>query len=91
MKILVAGDFHGNINHATKIAAKARSLDADMVFQVGDFGFTWDGPERLRALNNVYQQFDMPLYWLDGNHENFDVLEALGARPDDEDMTNLTS
>lgn len=94
MRILLAGDFHGNTEHAIKVAKVAKRSEADVIVQLGDFGFTWksDGPEgRLQKLHNVLKQFDQRLVWLDGNHEDFDNLSALGATPDDDEPTELTS
>jgi UDP-2,3-diacylglucosamine pyrophosphatase LpxH len=50
---------------------------------VGDFGYGWslhdDNQDKFsRALSNTVQHFGVPVRWFDGNHENFDVLEALG-------------
>lgn len=91
MKLLLAGDFHGNHRHAQKTANMARRLGMDAVVQLGDFGFTWDGPQRLGGLNNIFAQFEMPLYWIDGNHENFDVMEDMGAFTDADHMVKMGS
>jgi hypothetical protein len=38
--------------------------------QVGDFGDGWPGSERFQYTG------DLPFHWLDGNHENYDLLDA---------------
>jgi hypothetical protein len=47
----------------------------DLIFQVGDFGF-WPhtDPEYVDQVNRHLLKQDMWMVWIDGNHENFDVL-----------------
>lgn len=58
--------------------AKAENCDA--IFNVGDFGYwphTEDGQRYLRKVNRMLangEDHDFTLYWIDGNHENFDWL-----------------
>lgn len=78
MRILLIGDTHGNFAHLERRARKAKvRFDVDVAFQLGDFGFVWDkrSAEKLFNLNEILAQIDLPLYWLDGNHENFELME----------------
>lgn len=71
MRILFLGDSHGNwapmfmmMDHARK------NFDIDAVFQVGDFGFY---PGAIKRLNQLREQLgfgDLPLHFIDGNHED---------------------
>jgi predicted phosphodiesterase len=80
-KILVCGDWHGEFRAAQAATRQANRLNCDAVFQVGDFGF-WPhtNPEYVTQVNATFRRAskrrDQPLnvYWIDGNHENFDML-----------------
>lgn len=87
MKILMAGDTHGNSSHTMNVFAHACRVDAEMVFQLGDFGYGWAFSQR-KGTGDRYDTFtghvakfakraDMPCYWIPGNHENYDALEEL--------------
>lgn len=81
-KILVLGDLHGNLSHLIKAAKMAKRKGADRIVQVGDFGVVWDKSDTAQNASNVMAQFGLELWFLDGNHENFDRLKELGADPD---------
>lgn len=94
MKILIAGDTHGN-RGAWKysIFPRAAKLDCDRIFQVGDFGFYRYDAKYLRKLSYYTGEFGISIDWLDGNHEDFDQLEKIGAFGADgpvEVATNVT-
>lgn len=77
MKILVAGDTHGNVRSMTTKIARAKDLGANYVIQVGDFGM-WQGLEGLEFLDAVNTSavfHDVKVFALPGNHENFDLWE----------------
>jgi len=97
MKILFVGDTHGNLTHTRNVFAHACRMEADRIVQVGDFGYGWDRQQfagtdgRIecrftRKVSEVAQKTGIPLYWLPGNHENYDFLEetldTLEAKPD---------
>ena len=88
-KILFAGDTHGNYAHTERVFDHALRNDADLIVQVGDFGFGWqqiaDGSDYFSSLvSGLAQTHRIPLYWLGGNHENYDALDALvGTAPPD--------
>lgn len=83
MKILLVGDCHSNTNwvehHVLRIADE---LEVDQVFQVGDFGFRPEKPwgkEFLAMLKVEMPSKNYNFCWIDGNHENFDWLQEIGA------------
>jgi len=89
MKILFAGDWHGDINHVQYIYQIAIQKEVDYVIQVGDFGY-WEhmqgGPEFLDMCQKFADESGIDLWWIDGNHENFDwlydyPLDSDGRRP----------
>lgn len=90
MRLLIAGDTHGNMKHVEKLAKVAKRREVDAIVQVGDFGFVWQSTDKLNSLNNVLAQFGIPLYWLDGNHENFDLMASIGAKTNATEMVPLT-
>lgn len=75
--LLVAGDWHGNSYAAQSCFEDAERYNCDAVFQVGDFGVSF-GPSRpIRFVQNastIARKWGIPLYFIDGNHENFDVV-----------------
>ena len=87
MNLLLAGDFHGNSTHAMNVFARAKRGEAEAIIQLGDLGYGWRWGQRkitgehydefMGHLSKFSKQHDIPLYWIDGNHENFDALEDL--------------
>lgn len=87
---MLLGDTHGNTEHLAKAAKIAKRNGVDRIIQLGDFGFLFR-ENRLKSVENTLKQFgSIPLIWLDGNHENFDMLAELGATPQDDEPTQLT-
>lgn len=77
MRILIAGDTHGNAQWCNLLSTKALELNCERIFVVGDFGF-WPGPGGMRFLDYVQQIAEddgIPWDWLDGNHEWHDALD----------------
>ncbi len=73
MRLMVLGDVHGNTPFVTDyIFPVAKHLYADAIVQCGDFGY-WEhhpsGIRYLNALEDVVSEYDIPLYWLHGNHD----------------------
>lgn len=83
MRILVAGDTHGEPKHAGFLVRTAANHRAEGIIVTGDFGLwdhTYDGVEFLDSLNAMLRNYNRYLVWVDGNHENFDSLEQYHAR-----------
>lgn len=73
--IYVTGDLHGD---ATKLNCKAirRLKKGDTLIVLGDFGFLWqDTPAERKQLKKLGKK-KYQLLFLDGAHENFDLLDA---------------
>jgi hypothetical protein len=72
MRILLVGDTHGRASWwESFITPTARLLKADMVFQLGDFGY-WPNADRfLHAVSTT----GIPVAFLDGNHEHHPFLQ----------------
>lgn len=79
MKLFILGDTHGNTGWGQSMVKRAAELRCDAIVQVGDFGI-WPGPDGdkfLRKLNKTLSEHDLPLFFVDGNHEDFPKLERM--------------
>lgn len=85
--VAVAGDWHGNARHAVTVIAKAAAQlhalgQQPLILQLGDFGIWPDNGLRFQGKNYLEQvaealnRHDAMLGFVDGNHEDFDQLEA---------------
>lgn len=80
MRILTVGDSHGNAGFMATVFDYADQLDCDAVLQVGDFGYwphTGWGLDYLDEIEALAQITDIPLWFIDGNHDNHDLLALL--------------
>lgn len=88
MRILMAGDTHGNLNHSKYLVDRAKQHGCDAVFVLGDWGYwehTSDGILFCDKLDGYCKQENMPVYFLDGNHDKTSLLlEKYSDQPDDE-------
>lgn len=80
MRILAAGDSHGNLEHfVQELLPAAVNHEVDAIVQVGDFGYTWPGSHgRFESLDAALAMAGLTLYWLDGNHDNYTDLQHRG-------------
>lgn len=76
-KVLVAGDWHGNTRWAVSMVKQARELGIHEILHLGDFGIWPGGHEYLADLHLALDEADIDLKFVDGNHEDHDVLLAL--------------
>lgn len=75
-KIYLVGDTHGNWFNIQQLPP----LDNDFVVVLGDFGFVWGDDasnKNLAALQPFFAATNSTLLFIDGNHENFDLLETM--------------
>jgi len=69
MKFLLVGDIHGNWNSLFAFIEHARTrFEFDAIIQVGDFG-AYNGIMK-PFLKTWRDKYDIPLYFIDGNHED---------------------
>jgi len=76
--IFVTGDTHGCVDVIKLVEFAARNewlTKDDYVIIAGDFGAIWDKGSLERSLN-VYSAFPWTTLFVDGNHENFDLINA---------------
>lgn len=86
MRIFVAGDTHGNTRFlADYLYTWAQRLGADVLLQLGDFGFwehTDEGAAFLDRVGEVAASTGTPCCFLRGNHDNIALLrERYGTAP----------
>lgn len=78
-EVLVLGDMHGEGAVFVARMKKARERGVRHVLQLGDFGY-WehhqDGAGYLKLLSRQAGIYGMQIIWIDGNHENHDLLRA---------------
>lgn len=68
----ITGDTHG---YPRRLKAISAYDDADAIIVCGDFGFLFDGSkEEERTLEELNRR-GVPILFLDGNHENYDLLK----------------
>ncbi|MBK8445258.1 MAG: metallophosphoesterase [Micropruina sp.] len=94
-RILLAGDLHMNKRAALEVIDHAQAVNADLILQVGDFGF-WPraryggGVEYVTILDDALESAGLELWFVPGNHEDWpepsklpighDGRRAAGAR-----------
>lgn len=71
---LLAGDWHGSFQQAEKVIRHAKELELDTIFQVGDFGIWNNDKPFLNQMQHLLGQWNIQLLFIDGNHENFEML-----------------
>lgn len=83
--IAVAGDWHGNLGFALGQVARARDAGCEVIVQCGDFGYWRPDPttrKYLFRLERALADAGMFLLWVDGNHEDHDLLSARPVDPE---------
>ena len=73
MKVLFVGDTHVNRPFLIRIHQQALDLGAEAIVQLGDFGYWPKSPQGQRFLDTA-SGFDLPLFFVDGNHEDHFAL-----------------
>ena len=79
-RIFVTGDTHGDID-IRKIKPWKKAVgdldETDILIVCGDMGFFWDDGAYDRYIKRYWEQQPFTVLWVDGNHENFDILSAV--------------
>lgn len=78
--VYITGDTHGAFDihkiNPREFEAAAHLTENDYVIICGDFGCIWDGGSSDRFWLNWIESLPWNMLFIDGNHENFDVLNA---------------
>ena len=72
--IYVTGDTHGDISRFKSPEMKSVGR-GDTLIIAGDFGFLWNGSKAEKAALKKLSEKNYTIAFLDGCHENFDILE----------------
>lgn len=76
MKIAIIGDCHGDPYY--KNIRRANKVKPDYIIVCGDFGYIWtDTIETKKVLAYMSKSFKPVILFVDGNHENFDMLDRI--------------
>ena len=80
MSVFVTGDLHGDIKAIYTIPKRCSIQPGDTLIVAGDFGVPWsiDNIKRWRIDREIIKWFDdqpFTVAFVDGNHENFDLLD----------------
>jgi predicted phosphodiesterase len=78
-RVMFLGDTHGNIGWLSHAYKRADQLGCQVIVQCGDFGYwehTDEGADYLDRASKMADFHEIPLVWIDGNHENHAVLRA---------------
>lgn len=75
MRLLLAGDTHGNIHHFKYLLQVAADHSIDDIVVLGDFGYWPHVGDFHKVVDKLSEMHGVTTYWLDGNHENFNWLE----------------
>ena len=77
--LYLTGDTHGDFQRFSVRAfpEQKNMTKEDIVLICGDFGGFWDRSPRCRHLLDELERRPFTTAFVDGNHENFDLLDAL--------------
>ena len=78
MKLLIAGDYHGNLPCALGQIDRAVEENCELIIQLGDFGIwhNYAGVEYLDSINEKLRSVSRKLLFVGGNHENYNLIES---------------
>lgn len=76
MRILVSGDSHADSYYLGYLDAVASEHDCDVIFVLGDFGY-WPKSRVGKLLLDKVAEMQHPVFWLAGNHEDWDAIEEI--------------
>lgn len=78
--IYVTGDCHQDLSKLFTFAEKMELNEDDIIIVLGDMGICWRSDrEDFNHCTEAWENFEYKcnLYWIDGNHENFDIIKEL--------------
>lgn len=80
VKIMFLGDSHADKVFVKRALGVCKELGIDQIVQVGDFGF-WVGDRNgkifLQEVSDYSVKLGIPIYWLAGNHEDYNYIDRL--------------
>lgn len=82
--VMLAGDWHGATRYAKQAIELAHRNGVKLIIQLGDFG-VWPGETGnlfLKALRLDLEKYDIDLWVVPGNHEDYNQIEAIPVDPE---------
>ena len=80
--VYITGDTHGETDisklNGRNFPAQNELSKNDFVIIAGDFGFIWEGGKTQRYWLDWFERKSFTTLFIDGNHENFDLLHSFG-------------
>lgn len=74
--VFITGDVHGDADFEKLIQLRTNNVSLnDTLIILGDAGICWS-PEFTQNIIPLYRKLNITIIFLDGNHENFDMLES---------------
>lgn len=73
--VIVTGDTHGEFSRLNNKNTKGTFGSDDYVIVAGDFGLCWSKDKSFEYMLEFFKQRKFTTLFIDGNHENFDMLE----------------
>lgn len=79
MAVFITGDCHGDMRKIYNFAEKMDLGLDDHIIVLGDMGIFWrhDKADAKVIIKDFEARFNFNLYFIDGNHENFKILNSL--------------
>ena len=74
--IYVTGDCHGDIRRFMNFPEEKNMDRSDHMIVCGDLGLIWNGSRSERVTLDWLEEKPYTLLWVDGNHENYDMLKT---------------
>lgn len=78
--VFISGDTHGNFEKIYNFARKMKLSIDDSIIILGDMGLCWRKNMQDFYYNiQLWENFEYKcnLFWLEGNHENYDIIQKL--------------
>ena len=79
MTVILSGDTHGRMD-LDKVTDyfhfHTEYTEDDYLIILGDAGILWDGGSEDRQVQSLLEDLPVTVLWIDGNHENFDLLNS---------------
>ena len=81
--IYLAGDIHGELelykvtDFFESESAMRELTEDDYLILLGDVGLCWDDGRKDAYVKETLEALPVTTLWVDGNHENFDLIDAL--------------
>ena len=75
-RIFITGDKHGSFIPFFGLHERGEMKDTDILIIAGDAGYVWDD-DYIYKVETLSQLFPGTVAFIDGNHENHDILDAM--------------